>query len=1140
MMPIPNSIHACASISSTRSNLKRTISAAVALAMISGLTAHAASATWSGAAANANWSTGGTGGNWGTSAAPGSTAGATGTSTDIATFGTVAGNSTTVNIDSNAQNIGGIAFSGALTSQFTIGASGANAGNSLFLTSGGVINLSSSNTTTALTQTINAPLVLLAATNGSGFYSFQNNTGTNGAQGKNSLVINGNVSTTATGSMTLQLQGSSSINNTNTINGIISDGTNGGTLGIISSSGADQTWVLAGQNTYTGGTTITSGTVVINADSGLGADPTSAQANNVVIAGSTLNATALTNPGTVTLNANRGIEIGNAAGTVLTGTITAGAGTNFTINGSITNADASVADTLSLGGSGTITLGGAVLNTSNAAIIAGTTVSNGGSIGSAALTMTNGTFLLNGSTSVSGGIIDNAGNIANSGNVTLSGGAIAIGSASTLFFNVANGSTLTVSNNITGAGGSIGSSALSTGTVQLTGNNTYSGFTKIGAVSGGGAQFVLDVDGNSNALGSSTVLFQWFPNAGIGLYNSSTTGVTLQNNVQAETGQNFATGAGGTTGFLFGGAGNITMEGSDTILGFNTTSGGPTYNGTATLTFAGTGGAVATSNFYLSSTSGNSGLTTFTLNNAAGSGMVIDNNIVDTSTTTGSEISSVSFIGNGKGTSTFTLAGNNSYSGSTTLTGSATFIISGSNTTSAPISLVSGVLDINSATALGTSVLNLSSGSTIDNTTSAAITVSNNVTLASGSAGGSSFIFGGTKNLTFGTLTPTNTLTTGTITLNGTGSDLTFSNLIENSSSATTPGYALTVNGAGNTLTLNSIQLSATGNTVQANDSILGSGFVVIGGFTNGGSTTPSNFSYTGTGTATINTTGLTGTLTAKGGTGGTVILSSSTGGSGAVTLAGGTLDVNNNGALGSAVLNLGGTGTLNSTASSAVTAGNNATFSNGGTNTGTFTYGGTQALALGSLNLATNFATGTITLAGTGLSFTNLVNNSTSATPSFTLTVNGAGNSLSLGTIQLSATGNTATATDIVGGSGNVVISGFTNGGSTAASSFTYNGTGAATVANASGMTGSLTEKTGTMILSGDNTGETGSLSLIGGALDINNAKALTTTAVNNFGAISTASTAATFDNTTGTSVTETLNPQRQPLSSRHVCWFE
>ena len=224
MTHIPQSRHSCASVSLARYRLGRTLCAALALALVSGITAHAASATWSGAGANDKWSTGGAGGNWGGAAAPGSTSG---TSTDTASFTSAVGNSALVNIDSNDQNIGSITFAASAVA-YTIGDQGANVGNSLFLNSGGSILNSSANA-----QTINAPLVLVAATTGT--YTINDNTATSGV----GINIAGNISTSATGAFALNLTGNGSTTHTSTLSGIISNGSNGGTLSVNLVSGAN-------------------------------------------------------------------------------------------------------------------------------------------------------------------------------------------------------------------------------------------------------------------------------------------------------------------------------------------------------------------------------------------------------------------------------------------------------------------------------------------------------------------------------------------------------------------------------------------------------------------------------------------------------------------------------------------------------------------------------------------------------------------------------------------------------------------------------------------------------------------------------------------------------------------------------------
>ena len=79
--------------------------------------------------------------------------------------------------------------------------------------------------------------------------------------------------------------------------------------GIISGSGSftkagSGTLTLSATNTYSGSTTLTSGTISISSSDNLGATPGSADADNIIFNGGTLNTT-----GTFTLGTNKGITL---------------------------------------------------------------------------------------------------------------------------------------------------------------------------------------------------------------------------------------------------------------------------------------------------------------------------------------------------------------------------------------------------------------------------------------------------------------------------------------------------------------------------------------------------------------------------------------------------------------------------------------------------------------------------------------------------------------------------------------------------------------------------------------------------------------------------------------------------------------
>ncbi len=281
-------------------SMKKLAFSALAALAISAIPAHAADATW-GANTTGNWTLGS---NWSPTTAPGATSGLT--NTDNATFSNAAGG--TITIDSATQNIGSLLFSGT-PAAYIIGSSGANAGNSLLLSSGGTINVTSSN---AVNQTVNAPLVLEPASGTTaGSYTIQNNNSSTGA-----LIIGGNITGgTTTQGITLALGGTNT-SASNLVSGRISDGA--ATLKMAVTKSGTGTWTLSGNNTYSGATTVSAGTLKLGSATGISA-----------------NTTLTVSAGTFDLNGFNGTVANLGAGTS-SGTITnsAASGTNtLTING---------------------------------------------------------------------------------------------------------------------------------------------------------------------------------------------------------------------------------------------------------------------------------------------------------------------------------------------------------------------------------------------------------------------------------------------------------------------------------------------------------------------------------------------------------------------------------------------------------------------------------------------------------------------------------------------------------------------------------------------------------------------------------------------------------------------------------------
>jgi autotransporter-associated beta strand protein len=358
------------------------------------------------------------------------------------------------------------------------------------------------------------------------------------------------------------------------------------------------------------------------------------------------------------------------------------------------------------------------------------------------------------------------------------------------------------------------------------------------------------------------------------------------------------------------------------------------------------------------------------------------------------------------GTGTLTLTGANSYTGLTTVS--------------------AGVLNIQNPTALGTTA----EGTSV--TAGAALQIQGGITVGAEA-----------------------------LTLNGTG--ISADGALRNISGTNTYGglvalgSATRINSDAGTLTL-----SNTG-------TILGAGFgLTVGG---AGNTTINSVIDTGAGTVTKDGAGaltLSGASTYTGGT----------------TLTSGNLNINSagvaetSGPLGnSAVANTGNTftingGTIDNTSGAEIvvanvnpiTLGGNFAFS---TSAGTST---ANNLTLpGAISMA---ADRTVTLNGLGaLTLSGLLTNTGDSVRTLTVN-NGAGTEptslLTIGSYNLTGTGSTGARTNIINGTGNVTISGVVGNGVSAGSGLTKSGTGILTLSGANTYNGATTVSGGTLDLGG------------------------------------------------------------------------
>lgn len=383
-----------------------------------------------------------------------------------------------------------------------------------------------------------------------------------------------------------------------TVTGVI-DGFDG-----LTKSGAN-TLTLTGTNTYSGGTTISAGTLQIG-NGGTSGSIMGNITNNSALAFNRSDALtyagAISGTGSLTKSGAGTLTLSGA--NTYTGGTTISAGTltfNGSMSGNITNNSAlifSSSGAFSYGGdisgtgsftkfgAGTLTLTGANTHSGGTTISAGTLqIGNGGTSGSLSGDIANNSALIfNRSDALSyGGVISGAGSLTKSGagtltltgantysgTTTISAGTLQIGDGGTsgsLSGNIINNSALIFDrSDASSYGGAISGTGTLTksgaGTLTLTGPNTYSGTTTISAgtlqIGNGGTSGSLsgDITNNSALIFDRSDAFSY--------------GGTIS----------------GTGTLTKSGAGNLTLTGANTYTGATTISAG-------TLSVNGSAGAI--------------------------------------------------------------------------------------------------------------------------------------------------------------------------------------------------------------------------------------------------------------------------------------------------------------------------------------------------------------------------------------------------------------------------------------------------------------------------------------------------------------------------------------------------------------------
>jgi autotransporter-associated beta strand protein len=638
---------------------------------------------------------------------------------------------------------------------------------------------------------------------------------------------------------------------------------------------------LAGANTFTGPVTLNAGVLAASQS----ADALGTGAATLTLNGGTL---ALVNDTPIAFGRNTTVA-GNVtilsdratAGTAVThslGTLSIGANTLTisqigTAGGTGTSADMGLTF-------GTVTMtGNAVFNVVN--VGSGNTATLGGvneSGGSYGLTKSgSGILIINaagnysGKTTISGGTLSinsignvGGGNSALGNPATVANGTISIGSGATsgtLTFTGGAGATTDRVIDLAGTTGDATINANQTaGILKFTSDITATGAgdktLTLGGTSTSDNEFagiILD-----NSSGNITQVLKagagkWIL-SGANTYRDNTTidqgtlqiisignvngGATSVGNPNSVSNGRIRFGGDGNTGTLiYTGGGNSTDRtiqiGDTGTTASSTDTGGATIlnNGTGPLTFTATAFNAAESGVIASSAR------VLTLGGTYTGGANTIQGVIINNTVGGSGTGAVAL--NKQDASIWTLAGANTFSGGVTIS--------------------AGTLNINNAgsgtsSAIGTGTLTITGG-TIDNTTGSAITLST----ANPVAFNGDFTFGGTKSLNLGG----GAVAMGasrTITLNGTGTTLTFGTLSHTAATA-----ALTVNdsGTGNKLVLGGVNLAFDGTSRTRTYS--GSGAIdITGEVANGGTATASALTYSGTSTLTLsgnNTYGGTTTI---------------------------------------------------------------------------------------------------------------------------------------------------------------------------------------------------------------------------------------------------------------------------------------
>ena len=297
--------------------------------------------------------------------------------------------------------------------------------------------------------------------------------------GTGALTFSSNLTATGAGSKTLTLQGSNT--GSNTISGIIVDNSGSNTTALVKAGTG--TWILSGANTYTGGTTVSAGTLKVSGSGTLGST-----SGSLTVNGGTLDLNG-TNQSVGALSGSGGTILNDTTGTAKTLTVGTGGGTGSYAGVIADHTSGTGTVALTKTGAGTQTLSGTNTYTGATTVNAGTLNITGSLASGSAVTVNNsgsvleGTGTINGSVSIaSSGAILEAGTGSTGQTLTMKG-AVTMGSGSII--ELALGASSAHSTLAIGAGGSISFQSLQKFNIidlGVTAGSTYNGLiTGIGS-----------------------------------------------------------------------------------------------------------------------------------------------------------------------------------------------------------------------------------------------------------------------------------------------------------------------------------------------------------------------------------------------------------------------------------------------------------------------------------------------------------------------------------------------------------------------------------------------------------------------------------------------------------------------------------